>query len=145
MTKKLTIEQIEQLALEIVDFLIEYRLWVDVIICFNNSAYMTEDLETEQFYYNDREHLVRVNNVNPDRYIENPNHEHILSISYDSRLYEVLHYGVYEIDDGVVKTLHECDDFVTDLQNQFDDIFTKYGIDYYLCENGKINCCYKET
>ena len=143
MAKKLTIEQIEQLALEIVDFLIKYRLWVDVIICFNNSAYMT-DLDMEQFYYNDREHLVRVNNVNPDRYIKNLNNEHILSMNYDSRLYEVLHYGVYEIDDEVVKTLHERDDFVSDLQNEFDDIFTKYGLDYCVCGNGEMTCCYKE-
>lgn len=137
MAKKLTIEQIEQLALEIVDFLIKYKLWVDVTICFNNSAYMTENLETEKFYYNDRKNLVRENNVNADIYIENPNQEHILSMHYDSRLYEVLHYGVYEIDDD------ECDVSVVDLENEFYNIFAKYGLDYSICGNGELTCYYR--
>lgn len=138
MINKLTTEQIEELASEIVDFLIKYRLWVDVVICFNNSVYMTEDI------YNDRKYLVRKNNVKPNEYVKNHNPEHILSINYDSRLYEVLHYGVYEIDDDVIKTFHECDEFVRNLQQEFYNIFEKYGLEYYDCGNGEITCYYIE-
>lgn len=136
MIKELIAEQIEELASEIVDFLIKYRLLVDIVICFNNSVYKTEDV------YNDRKYLVRENNVKSDKYVKNHNPEHILSISYDSRLYEVLHYGVYEIDDEVVKTFHECDEFVGNLQEEFYNIFKKYGLDYYYCGNGEITCYY---
>ena len=57
---KLTAEQIENLAKEIREFLLEHGLWQDVDIYFNGKKYTSYDPENGEYYYNDREHLIEV-------------------------------------------------------------------------------------
>lgn len=56
---KLTAEQIENLAKEIREFLLEHGLWQDVDIYFNGKKYTSYDPENGEYYYNDREQLLR--------------------------------------------------------------------------------------
>jgi hypothetical protein len=51
------------------------------------------------------------------------NPDHILSMCFDSRLYEVLNYSVYEIDDDKLKSFYECDNYVYKIQKEFESIF----------------------
>lgn len=109
-----------------------YRLWVDVSRFFNGKEISTYNPETEEFFYNDKENLVIIDDVHPDentRIIEVE--EHILSMGFDSRLYEVLNYTLYEIDDEELSIFHERDEFVSNLINEFCGIFKKYGLDCY--------------
>ena len=57
---KLTAEQVENLAKEIREFLLEHGLWQDVDIYFNGKKYTSYDPENGKYYYNDREHLIEV-------------------------------------------------------------------------------------
>ena len=79
---KLTAEQIENLAKEIREFLLEHGLWQDVDIYFNGKKYTSYDPENEEYYYNDREHLIEVADQ-PERHFEYVNSEHILSMSFE--------------------------------------------------------------
>lgn len=49
---KLTAEQIENLAKEIREFLLEHGLWQDVDIYFNGKKYTSYDPENGEYYYN---------------------------------------------------------------------------------------------
>lgn len=48
---KLTAEQIENLAKEIREFLLEHGLWQDVDIYFNGKKYTSYDPENGKYYY----------------------------------------------------------------------------------------------
>lgn len=61
-TAKLTAEQIENLAKEIREFLLEHGLWQDVDIYFNGKRFTQHDPVTGKYYYNDREHLIEEEN-----------------------------------------------------------------------------------
>ena len=61
-------EKIEKLAKEIRQFLIDNNMWVDVRIYFNGKAFATDD--GKNFYYNDPEHLVVLENMNPKDYFD---------------------------------------------------------------------------
>ena len=78
-TARLTPERIENLAIEIREFLLEHEMWVDVDIYFNGKCFTTYDKATGKFYYNDREHLVVRENEDPRTYFEYVNPDHILS------------------------------------------------------------------
>ena len=80
-TAKLTAEQIENLAKEIREFLLEHGLWQDVDIYFNGKRFTQHDPVTGKYYYNDREHLIEVADQ-PERHFEYVNPEHILSMGY---------------------------------------------------------------
>ena len=54
---RLTPEKIENLAVEIREFLLEHGLWQDVDIYFNHKRFGCKDPETGHYFYNDREHL----------------------------------------------------------------------------------------
>ena len=81
---KLTAEQVENLAKEIREFLLEHGLWQDVDIYFNGKKYTSYDPENGKYYYNDREHLIEVADQ-PERHFEYVNPEHILSMSLKDR------------------------------------------------------------
>lgn len=90
---KLTAEQIENLAKEIREFLLEHGLWQDVDIYFNGKKYTSYDPENGEYYYNDREHLIEVVDQ-PERHFEYVNPEHILSMSFEGPVCEMLYYGI---------------------------------------------------
>lgn len=111
-TAKLTAEQIENLAKEIREFLLEHGLWQDVDIYFNGKRFTQHDPVTEKYYYNDREHLIEVADQ-PERHFEYVNPEHILSMSFEGPVCEMLYYGI-----------------LPSVRREFDKIFERYGLYY---------------
>lgn len=112
--KKLTKKQIEKLAVEIRKFLLDNRLWVDVRIYFNGKAFSTDDGKGN-YYYNDPEHLIVLDDEDPRNYFKYVGD--ILSMSFEGDFYGVMNctgeYG-YKFDDRI--------------REGFDSILEKYGV-----------------
>ena len=115
MSKKMTKREIEKLAKEIRQFLLDHDLWVDVNIYFNGKAFSTDDRQGH-YYYNDPEHLVVLDDENPRDYFEYVGN--ILSMSFEGPLYDVLnsYWGALGYR----------------LEEEFRSIFEKHGLYYEL-------------
>lgn len=122
---RLSAEQIEQMAVEIREFLLDNGLWVDVDIYFNGRRFSTHDKAAGKYYYNDREHLVVEENEDPKRYFEYVAEDHILSMSFEGMLCEVLYYGEFPA-----------------VKREFDKIFEKYGVYYEFGHHWNFTCYY---
>lgn len=122
-TKKLTKKQIEKLAVEIREFLLEHDMWIDVDIYFNHKRFGSRDPETGRYFYNDREHLFVEENVEPQTYFKYVNPDHILSMSFEGRVCAMIYYGEFP---GIKK--------------KFDAIFEKYGLYYELGNHWNLSC-----
>lgn len=122
---RLTPEKIENLAVEIREFLLEHEMWIDVAIYFNGKCFSTHDKEAGKFYYNDREHLVVQENEDPRTYFEYVNPDHILSMSFEGVVCEMLYYGMLQ---GIKK--------------KFDAIFERYGLYYEFGNHWNLSCYY---
>ena len=79
---RLTPEQIEALAKEVREYLLDNGMWQDVNIYFNGKRFTTRDRETGKYHYNDREHLIEEEDQDPRNYFEYVNPNHILSMSF---------------------------------------------------------------
>lgn len=124
-TRRLTEQDIENLAVEIREFLLERKMWVDVDIYFNGKCFTTHDKKNGKFYYNDREHLVVRENETPSKYFEYVNPDHILSMRFEGIVCEMLYYGTRP-----------------ETKKKFDEIFTRYGIYYEFGEHWNFSCYY---
>lgn len=122
---RLSAEQIEQMAVEIREFLLDNGLWVDIDIYFNGRRFSTHDKAAGKYYYNDREHLVVEENEDPKRYFEYVAEDHILSMSFEGMLCEVLYYGEFPA-----------------VKREFDKIFEKYGVYYEFGHHWNFTCYY---
>jgi hypothetical protein len=122
---RLTPEQIEQLAVEIREFLLERNLWVDIDIYFNGKRFSTHDKATGKYYYNDRKHLIVEENEDPRRYFEYVAKDHILSMSFEGVVCEILYYGELPA-----------------VKRQFDKIFRHYGLYYEFGDTWNLTCYY---
>lgn len=122
---RLTEQDIENLAVEIREFLLEHEMWIDVNIYFNDKCFTTHDKNTGKFYYNDREHFVVRENENPRMYFEYVNPDHILSMSFEGTVCEMLYYGMYP-----------------SIKNKFDAIFSRYGLYYEFGNHWNFSCYY---
>lgn len=87
---KLTKTNIEQLANEIMGFLDKSGLSNDVNIYFNNKVMRSRGKWDEDFNY--IPNWVTEENVDPHDYFEYAAYDHILSMSFEGALYEVLNY-----------------------------------------------------
>lgn len=107
MSKKISEQQVETLAKEIVDFLCKYHLWIDVDVYYNNKMYTTYDPVTKKHSYNDIKNIMKIEKFDLYQQIEEDHRvfpedeipekeDHILTMCYDSRLFELLHWGVYD-------------------------------------------------
>ena len=123
-TAKLTAEQIENLAKEIREFLLEHGLWQDVDIYFNGKRFTQHDPVTGKYYYNDREHLIEVADQ-LERHFEYVNPEHILSMSFEGPVCEMLYYGI-----------------LPSVRREFDKIFERYGLYYEFGHHWNFSCYY---
>lgn len=123
----LTEEQIEQLAVELRTFLLDVGMWQDVTIYFNGKAFSTYDKESGRYYYNDREHLIVLEDEDPERYFEYVNPDHILSMSFEGPVCEMLYYG----ESGSIR-------------KKFDAIIDKYGLYYEFGHHWNFSCYYQE-
>lgn len=121
---RLPVEMIEQLAKEIRDYLLDNSMWVDVNIYFNGKCYSTYDKESGRYFYNDRENLVERED-DPRNYFEYVAEDHVLSMSFDGALCEVLYYGEYPA-----------------LKRGLDKIFEKYGLYYEFGHHWNLTCYY---
>ncbi len=110
-----------KLANEIRKWLLDNDMWIDTVIYFDGRAYAPWDDEGH-FYYNDREHLIEYE-ADPRDYFEYVGNPHILSMSFEGPLYDLLNYG-----------------FSNRLLNEFDSIFKKYGLLYELGNAWNLTC-----
>lgn len=122
---RLTPEQIEQLAVEIREFLLERGLWQDVNIYFNGKCFSCFDPWTRRYYYNDRSHLVVVEGDSPKSHFKYVNPDHILSMSFEGPVCEMLYYET-----------------MPDTKREFDKIFEKYGLYYEFGHHWNFSCYY---
>jgi len=117
---KLTEKQIEALAKETRQFVIDNGIWVDTTIFFNGRAYSTSD-RRGHYFYNDPDNLVELEDEDPRDYFEYVNPDHIMSMMFEGPLYGCLNYtGEYG---------HKYDDRI---QDGLMKIFRKYHVYYEL-------------
>ena len=125
MAKKPTKAQIENLAKEIRQYLLDREMWSDIRIYFNGKAFATDDREGH-YYYNDPDHLVVLEDEDPHTYTEYAGD--ILTMTFEGPLYEVLNYGGYGKNPWQVK-------------EELTAIFRKYGLYYELGNAWNLTAC----
>lgn len=103
---KLTKQDIEQFANEIMDYLTVHNLDSDVCIYFNNKRMSNVHNWREP---NSKPKLIVEENMNPFDYFEYANHEHILSMSFEGPLYEELNYVYGKKTDGLENIFKKYD------------------------------------
>lgn len=106
---KLTKIKIEKLANEIVEFLKKYNMVDNTCIYYNNKRINDGELEDGEF--------------DPHDYFEWAAYNHILSMSFEGELYDVLNY------------------YGGSLANKFLKIFEKYGLYYELGDAWNLTAC----
>ena len=109
-----TAEQIETLAYEIREFLIEHGLWQDVRIYFNGKALATDD-GNGNYGYNAPEKLFVLEDMDPRQYFEYAGD--YLSMSFEGPLYDVL---------NCYAPVNYCNEITA----EFNSIIGKYGLYY---------------
>lgn len=112
-------ERNEKAAKEIRKWMLDNEIWIDTRIYFNGKAYGTSD--GNNFYYNNRNHLVVLENMNPLDYFEYVNPETI-SMSFEGPLYDILNYSGGR------------------LEREFSKILEKYGLYYELGNAWNLTC-----
>lgn len=125
---RLTEEQIEKLAVEVGQFLIDHEMWQDVAIYFNGKCFTTYDKEAGKYYYNDPDHLIVVENKDPNDYFDYVAEEHVLSMGFEGPLYALINYPQGT---GDYRKLYK-----------FNQIFKNYGLYYELGDAWNLSCYY---
>lgn len=123
---KLTEKKIEELANEILDFLIEHEMWIDTQIYFNGKCWSTHNKETGKHHYNDKENVYEYE-ADPRTYFEYVRNPNILSMSFEGTFYEVMNCYLDL-------------DYCWKLQEQFSKILEKYGLYYELGHAWNLSC-----
>lgn len=122
---RLTREQIENMAVEIRELLLDAGIWQDTEIYFNGKRFTSHDPADGKYYYNDREHLIVEEGKNPRTYFEYVAKDHILSMAFEGPVCEMIYYGAYPA-----------------VKRKFDKIFEKYGVYYEQGEHWNLTCFY---
>lgn len=123
---RLTENQIENLAVEIRGFLIEEEMWADVNIYFNGRCFTTRD-SNGVYHYNDSDCLIVLEDEDPEEYFDYIASDHILSMSFEGELYEIINYPNQE---------------TQPLLERFNYIFEKNGLYYELGDAWNLTCYY---
>lgn len=121
--KSLTTKEIEELATEIFNWLVDKSLWVDVCIYFNGKRWSTSNKDNTEFCYNERKYFEDM--AEPKNYFEYVREPNILSMSFEGDLYDVLNGYAY----GWGK-----------LSDEFRGIFAKYGLYFELGHAWNLTC-----
>lgn len=119
----LTAKQIEELATEIFNWLVDNELWVDVAIYFNGKRWNTHNKDYTEFCYNERRYFE--DKADPTDYFEYVRKPNILSMSFEGGLYDVL--NGYSYGWGI-------------LSDEFRAIFNKYGLYFELGHAWNLTC-----
>ena len=72
--------------------MIDHEMWQDVAIYFNGKCFTTYDKEAGKYYYNDPDHLIVVENKDPNDYFDYVAEEHVLSMGFEGPLYALINY-----------------------------------------------------
>lgn len=121
--KTLTPQQKEQLANDIFNWLVDHKLWIDVHIYFNGICWSTSNKDNTEFCYNERKYFeYKANPKNYFDYVAEPN---ILSMSFESGLYDVLN--------GYTSKSSK-------LEAEFLKLFEKYNVYYELGNAWNLTC-----
>ena len=113
----------EELAQEIIKFLMSRNMWVDVTVYVNRKSYDQRD--EEGFHYNEK--VCVHDNQDPRQAFRYVADDHILSMSFEGPLYRVLNNISYPEE-----------------LERFDKIFEKYGVYYELGYAWSLTCYYNE-
>lgn len=124
--RRLTPEQIESMAVEIREFLLEYDMWIDTAIFFNGKCFTTYDPAEGKHFYNDREHLIVLENEDPKTYFDYVAEDHILSMSFEGPTHEMINNYAYG----------------RNRQKKFNEIFEKYRVYYEQGNSWNLSCYY---
>ncbi|MBO5828907.1 MAG: hypothetical protein J6R59_10720 [Paludibacteraceae bacterium] len=116
-------KQIELLAKDIHEYLVKHEMWVDVHIYFNGKCWSTNSKDNSEFCYNESKYFEFEDN--PKKYFEYVAENHILSMSFEGSLYDVLNAYVPNW---------------TKYEAEFRAIFTKYGLYYQLGNAWNLTC-----
>lgn len=117
---KITKADIERLASEIRAFLEAYQIASSVSIYYNGNV--TRSKTEYDSEYNETYSWVKTDDIDPHDYFEYAAYEHILSMSFEGGLYDVLNYS------GGSK------------MDKFMKIFEKYGLYYELGNAWNLTC-----
>lgn len=117
-------QRLEALAKDIYNWLIEHEMWIDVAIYYDGKRMHTIGKEGDKtvFRYNGEPFI---DEADPRTYFEYVAYPHILSMSFEGPLYDLLNYGF------------------DDLENEFEEVFKKHGV-YYELGNAWNLTCYED-
>lgn len=118
---RLTPEQIEQMAVEIRELLLDTGIWKDTEIYFNRKRLSSHDLEDN----NDRKHLMVEEDIEPQKYLEYVPQNHLLSMVFDGVVCDVIYHN-----------------FLPSVKKRLDAIFEKRGIYYEFITQNSMTCYY---
>jgi hypothetical protein len=118
--RKLTKTNIEKLAMEIATFLEKNGIADSVSIYFNNKVMRNKGKYDDDYNYISKWETTE--DIDPHDYFEYAAYEHILSMSFEGKLYEVLNYGPYI------------------WEEQFNKLFEKYGVYFELGDAWNLTC-----
>ena len=127
MANTLTEQQIETMAIEIRNFLLAHRLWIDVAIYFNGKAFSTSD-GNRRFTYNDPDDLIVLEDQDPTRITGYAGD--ILTMTFEGPLYDCMNF-----------TGELGHDYESKIESWLSNIFLKYGCYYELCEAWSLTLC----
>lgn len=112
-------EKLEELANEIYQWLVSNRMWVDVQIYYDGKCMKTND--GNNFRYNGEPFITE--DVDPREYFEYVADPHILSMSFEGTLYDILNYN-----SG------------SSLETDFINLFNEYGLYYEMGHMWNLTC-----
>lgn len=120
--KPLTEDNIEDLADKIYQLFKKNDLWSDTFIYFNGKRIGNKS--PDGHYHYDGSVFVE-EDMDPKKYFEFVNPEHILSMSFEGPVYHMFNYGEYK-----------------SVKKKFDALLTKFGLYYELGDAWNLSCYY---
>lgn len=121
-TEKLTKEKIAELADHIYKLFKENDMWSDTSIYFNGKRLSNRGPDGRHHYDGS---AYEEENKDPNDYFEYVNSDHILSMSFEGPVYDMLNYDGYP-----------------SVQKQFDELLAQYGLYYELGNAWNLSCYY---
>lgn len=121
-TKRLTSEQIEDLADRIYKLFKKNDMWSDTFIYFNGCRIGNKDTNGN-YHYDGTVYMEQ--DKNPEDYFEYVNPDHILSMSFEGPVYHMFNYGSYP-----------------DVLKKFNKLINKFGPYYEFGHAWNLTCYY---
>lgn len=115
-------ERLEALAKEIYQFLVSHGMWIDTAIYYDGKCMKTDGTENGQHSYRYNGKPFYDDEADPRRFFEYVADPHILSMSFEGPLYDVLNYGDAK------------------KEAEFQAIFDKHGIYYEMGHMWNLTC-----